>query len=111
MQSRRRFLQLSFATLLLSAAKAVLSNGEPLDVVPAPVPTPTSPPQVARAIQQVRLPLVLLNEAPLAATFVPASSLASQQVYLPLLQDKAPALIGAPLLGPASGSAEQAIAW
>jgi hypothetical protein len=57
------------------------------------------------------LPLVQLSQAPVAVPFVPAASQASQQVYLPLIQTSAPPLIGAPLLGPASGSVEQAIAW
>jgi hypothetical protein len=64
-----------------------------------------------RALRQVRLPLVLSREAPVALPVVPAASQADQQIYMPLLRASAPPLIGAPLLGPASGSAEQAIAW
>jgi hypothetical protein len=114
MQSRRRFLQFSFAALLASAARAVLSNAEPPDAPPAllPTPVPTSaarePPRVPR---QALLPLLLSHEAPTATPFVPAASQADQQIYVPLIQTGSPPLIGAPLLGPASGSTEQAIAW
>jgi hypothetical protein len=57
------------------------------------------------------LPLVLSSEAPTAAPIVPAASQAAQEIYLPLLQASAPPLVGAPLLGAATGSADQAIAW
>ncbi len=110
MRSRRRFLQLSSVTLLVSAARAVLSKADPPDVPPTPVPT-AAVPQPSRASRQLRLPLVLASEAPVPTPFVPAVSQADQQVYLPLLQASAPPLLGAPLLGPASGSAEQAITW
>jgi hypothetical protein len=115
MPSRRRFLQLSFAALLASAARAVWINAEPPDVpltpaaspTPAPAPAATGAPQAAR---QVRLPLLIAHEAP-AAPALPAALQADQGIYLPLIQASAPPPIGAPLLGPASGSAEQAIAW
>ncbi|MEO7909682.1 MAG: hypothetical protein ABIV47_08545 [Roseiflexaceae bacterium] len=115
MRTRRHFLQLSFAALLVSATRVVLSNADPSDAPPAPMPTPVPRPTFAapttlRTLPQL-LPLVLSSEAPTAVPFVPAASQAGQQIYLPLVQASAPALIGAPLLGPASGSAEQAIAW
>jgi hypothetical protein len=114
MRSRRHFLQLSLVALLVSAAKAAFSNADPPDGPPAPVPTPaptSAAPEMPRALRQVRLPLVLSSEAPVALPVVPAASQADQQIYMPLLRASAPPLIGAPLLGPASGSAEQAIAW
>ena len=119
MQSRRRFLQLSFVALLVSAARAVLSNAEPPDVQPAPEPTLTpsqvpasaAAPETPRVPRQALLPLLLSHEAPTAEPFVAAVPQADQQIYVPLLQASAPPLIGAPLLGPASGSAEQAINW
>ena len=113
MRSRRHFLQLSFAALLVSAARAAFTKADPQDVPPAPVPTPAptpAAPDTPRALQQVLLPLVLSIEAPLAAPFVPAASQADQQIYMPLLQASA-LLVGTPLLGPSSGSAAQAIAW
>ena len=61
--------------------------------------------------QQVLLPLLLVHEAPVPTPVAPAALQADQQIYMPLLQASAPPLIGTPLLGPASGSAEQAIAW
>jgi Mannosyl-glycoprotein endo-beta-N-acetylglucosaminidase len=113
MQSRRRFLQLSFAALLASAARAVLSNAELPEVPPAPDSTlvPTSAATaLPRAPRHVRLPLVLSRAAPTTVPFVPAVAPAPQPVYLPLVQTSTPQ-IGAPLVGPASGSAAQAIAW
>ncbi len=114
MRSRRHFLQLSFAALLISAARAALSKADPPEA-PAPVPTPRPVPTIAvseqpRVLPQL-LPLVLSSEAPTAVPFAPAASQADQQIYLPLVQTSAPPLIGASLLGPASGSAEQAISW
>ena len=114
MRSRRHFLQLSFAALLLSAARAVFTKADPLDAPPAPVPMPaptSTAPETPRAPQQQQLLLMLSSEARVAVPFVPAASQADQQVYMPLLRASAPPLMGAPLLGPASGSAEQAIAW
>src|SRR4051794_14152901 len=116
MHSRRRFLQFSFAALTVSAARAVLSNADPPDVPAAPgsTPGPTTLLVAAsaspRVPQHALLPLLLSHTAPVATPIVPAASQASQQLYLPLVQT-GPPLMGAPLLGPASGSAEQAIAW
>jgi Mannosyl-glycoprotein endo-beta-N-acetylglucosaminidase len=115
MRSRRHFLQLSFAALLVSAARAALSKADPPDV-PIPTPVPTSAPTFAapetpHERQQVLLPLMQSSEAPVTVPFIPAAVQAHQQIYLPLVQTSAPPLIGAPLLGPASGSAAQAIAW
>ena len=116
MRSRRHFLQLSFVALLVSATRAALSKADPPDVLtPGLVPTPESLPTIAvpatpRVLPQL-LPLVLSSEAPTAVPFVPAASQADQQLYLPLVQASAPPLIGAPLLGPVSGSAAQAISW
>ncbi len=115
MRSRRHFLQLSFVALLVSAARAALSNADQSDA-PTPTPVPTPVPTFAaqatpRAFQRVLLPLMQVNQAPVTVPLVPAASQASQQSYLPLIQTNVPPLIGAPLLGPASGSVEQAIAW
>ena len=115
MRSRRQFLQLSFAVLLVSAARAVLSNAEPPHVLPPPTPVPTPQPTSAasetpRVPRQALLPLLLSSEAPMAVPVVPAVLQADQQIYIPLLQASSP-MIGAPLLGSASGSAEPAIAW
>jgi len=116
MRSRRHFLQLSLAALLISATRAALSKADPPEPPPAPAPAPAPAPTFAapampRAAQRALLPLVLSSEAPTAAPLIPAASQATQQLYLPLMQTSAPPLIGAPLLGLASGSAEQAIAW
>jgi hypothetical protein len=129
MRSRRQFLQLSFAALLVSATKAVLSKADPSDPAAAPQPTPAPlavTPARASASRRALLPLVLSSQAPPAASLTPAlsqsqapavvpsapaPSQAGQQIYLPLVQTSAPPLVGAPLLGPATGSAEQAIAW
>jgi hypothetical protein len=101
--------------MLASAARAVFTNAERTDAPPvaAPTPTPTAAatPEAPRASQRVRLPLVLSIEAPVVIRLTPAASQASQQVYIPLLQASAPPLVGAPLLGSASGSADQAISW
>ena len=107
-------MQLSFAALLASAARAVFIRAEPPDAPlaprpePAPIAAPESPPYAAR---QVLLPLALASEAPVMAPAAPAALQAGPEIYVPLIQASAPPPIGAPLLGPASGSAEQAIAW
>jgi hypothetical protein len=67
-------------------------------------------PETPRAARQALLPLLLAHQAPVLPAN-PAAPQADQEIYIPLLQTSAPPLIGAPLLGPASGSAEQAIAW
>jgi hypothetical protein len=113
MRSRRHFLQLSFAALLVSVTRAALSKADPPDVPPAPVPTPApifAVPEMPHVPQRVLLPLMQSRIAPAAVPLVQAVPQAGQQIYLPLVQAGTP-LIGAPLLGPASGSAEQAIAW
>jgi hypothetical protein len=114
MRSRRYFLQLSLGALLASAARAVLSSDDPPDMPRAPVPTLTpisAAPETPRAQQQTLLPLILSSEAPVPAPFIPAASESERQIYLPLLQAGGLTPDGAPLLGPASGSAEQALAW
>jgi hypothetical protein len=129
MRSRRQFLQLSFAALLVSATKAVLSKADPPDrlAAPDPTPAPLAPtPEGSSGFHRALLPLLLSSQAPPAALLAPTqsqglaptaaplaavASQADQQIYLPLVQASAPPLAGAPLLGPASGRAEQAIAW
>jgi hypothetical protein len=117
MRSRRRFLQLSFIALLASAARAVLIKADPPDVPSAPEPTPAptsaplpAAPEAPRIPQQALLPLLFAHEAPTPAPAAPAVSQAAQQIYVPLLQANIQ-LVGAPLMGPASGDANQAIAW
>jgi len=116
MRSRRHFLRLSFAALVLSAARAIYTQAEPPDAAPTQAPEPTqSPPAGDReappgASRQVLLPLALAGRAPTAALPTLAAPQAGQELYLPLIQASAP-LVGAPLLGLASGSPEQAIAW
>src|SRR5215216_2856293 len=105
MRSRRRFLQLSFAALLASAARAVWINAErsatPLLPGSAPALTPVpAAPEPPRVPQPLLLPLILSHEAPAATPFVPAAAQADQQIYIPLLRTSPPPLIGAPLLGP-----------
>jgi hypothetical protein len=123
MRSRRHILRLSFAALLVSAARSVFTLAEPPDqpsvssAEPMPAPTPSASsgqgaaPVTPRAARRALLPLTLAGAKPIEAAVVPAPSQGDQEVYLPLLQASAPPLIGAPLLGAPSGSAEQAIAW
>src|SRR5262249_8663244 len=116
MRSRRHFLQLSFVALLASAARVVFTQAEPPHAPPAATPEPAPTPTVgvlemAHASRQVLLPLTLVSTAPVEALAVSTVAQANKQIYVPLIQTSAPPLVGAPLLAPASGSAEQAIAW
>jgi hypothetical protein len=102
--------------MLVSAARAVFTQAEPPETpaqtpdLPAPLPAaaPQRPPLASR---QALLPLALASQALVDAPLAAAASQADQHIFVPLIQASAPAPIGAALLGAASGSAAQAIAW
>jgi hypothetical protein len=116
MRSRRYFVRLSLAALAISAARAVFTRTDPpaphltsgpAEPTPPADPTLTDPPPVVR---RVWVPLIRLDAplaAPLAARVEPQLEPA---IWVPLARaGEQPA--DAPILGAASGSAEQTLAW
>jgi hypothetical protein len=113
-------MRLSCVALLASAARALYTQAEPPGAAPAqapaPAPLPAASDHAGRSVaaRQVLLPLAVASQAPTAAPLALAVPQAGQQIHLPLIRAGAPPPpppAGAPLLGPASGSAAQALAW
>jgi hypothetical protein len=105
MHSRRHFVRLSLAALLASAARVIFSRAEP----PAPAAgLATAEPQ-SPASQQIRVPLIRAGGLSAAVPVAGVAQQSNVEVRLPLIQASGPA--DAPILGLASGGAEQAIAW
>jgi hypothetical protein len=117
MRSRRHFIGLSLVALAASAARAVFIRADP----PAPMaspessepsaqPAPTQPAAPGLAGQQVWIPLARLSPSPPAAATPRITSELNQELWIPLAQGNAlPS--DAPIVGPATGAAEQALAW
>jgi hypothetical protein len=125
MRVRRRFLQLSFVALVVSAARAAwlradpqpptlepprLSGPTPTAQPRLPGPTPTAQPPSAQPPQHVWVPWASAH-LPAAEVALPRADLQSaEQTWVPIARSSSPAG-DAPLIGPVTGSADQAIAW
>jgi hypothetical protein len=129
MHSRRQFFRLSLIALLGAVAERVLPRTQPTSATRAQTPplaqpassevvwTPlpgappeTSAPLYLRAVQQTSPAPTTRTSAPVAATPAPAQAEPPNQVFIPIARNDIDPN-DMPILGQASGTAEQAIAW